>query len=104
MKVVEVRKLEDCFDGSRIFEFRLDQASDQASIDHIGRLGRLEYFRDFARPFFRVTSEKEFMIKGVEGKESFQAIILNRTEENLTRIETWVDQPPVEGVQYGEET
>ncbi len=68
------KKIEDCFDGSRIFEYQFESEIDSVFITKLGRLGKLEYFKDFPRPFFRIITAKGNQFKGVEGEKSFKAI------------------------------
>ena len=90
MNVISTRKVEDCFDGSRVFEVVLDEESSESFVQHMGGLGRLEYFRDFSRPFYRVTRDGEFMINGVEGSRSFQVVFFTSPERGLTMVESHV--------------
>ena len=81
------KKVEDCFDGSRIFEYQFDFAIDSVFIKKLGELGKLEYFKDFPRPFFRIITKKGNQFKGVEGEKNFKAIFtrsdLERGKEEL---------------------
>lgn len=81
------KKVEDCFDGSRIFEYQFDFTIDSAFIKELGTLGKLEYFKDFPRPFFRIITVKGSQFKGVEGEKSFKAIFtrsdLEKGKEDL---------------------
>jgi len=40
----------------------------------MGVLGKLEYFPEFARPYFRVRVERSFLFKGVLGSESMRLV------------------------------
>ena len=68
------KKIEDCFDGSRIFEYTLPREIDEDIIKTLGDLGKLEYFKEFPRPFFRIFTGHEDQIKGVEGEKTFKVI------------------------------
>lgn len=76
----EAKKVEDCFDGSRIFEYQFELPIDPVFIKKLGTLGRLEHFKDFPRPFFRVITKTGNQFKGVEGEKVFKAIF---TRSNL---------------------
>lgn len=81
------KKVEDCFDGSRIFEYDFDSAIDSDFIRNLGTLGKLEYFKDFPRPFFRIITKRGSQFKGVEGEKTFKAIFtrsdLEKGKEDL---------------------
>jgi hypothetical protein len=81
MRVVESKKVEDCLDGSMIKDFSMDEPVDQSFIRHLGNDGSLEYFPDFARPFYRVTKDGLYVLKGVEGNKTFQVVFVTDDEE-----------------------
>ena len=77
MKIVAIRKLQDCFDGSFIKEALLDTAVSKEFIDFLGLQGELEYYGSFARPFYKITVAHKYILKGVEGNSTIR-LILNR--------------------------
>ncbi len=81
MRVVEAKKIEDCLDGSMIKDFSMDEPVDRSFIRHLGVDGTLEYFPDFARPFYRVTKDGMYVLKGVEGNTTFQVVFVTDEEE-----------------------
>ena len=71
----ENKKVEDCFDGSFVYEYNLESPVTEAFIPPLGgRLGRLEYFPDFPRPFFRILGDGGLQAKGVEGERTFRVV------------------------------
>lgn len=70
MRLVDIRKEEDCFDGSRMFELVFDRPLPEEAIRSLGVLGILEYFSDFPRPFYRLTAGDRYLIKGVRDGET----------------------------------
>lgn len=82
MNDFESKKLEDCFDGSRVYEYRLMQSTiDEAFIKSLAALGQLEYFPKFPRPFFRVRSQDGLQLKGVQGEQTFQVILPDKGQQ-----------------------
>lgn len=75
MKVLGIRPLEDCFDGSFIKEMLLDGAIDADFIHYLGRLGELQYFPMFARPFFRIDDRRRFSVQGIEGNRTLRVTL-----------------------------
>lgn len=65
MKVVRLENLEDCFDGSFIKEFELDEMLSESLVKKLGQGCFFEYFADFPRPFFRIEKKDFYQIKGV---------------------------------------
>jgi len=74
MKVLDVRHIEDCLDGSYVRELVLDLPTDRPFINHLGRQGRLCYYGEFARPFFTVVDTSRFKLKGVEGDRTLTLV------------------------------
>lgn len=81
MKIAEVRHIEDCFDGSYLYEILFDTEITPAFIQSLGTEGRLQYHRDFARPFFKATFDGCFTIKGVEGNKTARILAYDKNLE-----------------------
>ena len=94
MKIVELKEVEDCLDGSLIKDVFLDEPVSEGFIRYLGDEGRLEYFPDFARPFFRITRDRDFTIKGVEGNRSFQVVFFRDTAELEGKLREYIDKYP----------
>lgn len=75
MYVTEVKKVEDCFDGSSVFRYWFDQPWTPETINRLEALGKLDYFADFPRPFFRLSATSGLQVKGVEGEDSCQVVL-----------------------------
>lgn len=89
MKIIAVKDLEDCFDGSFMKEALFDAPVDVAFIEHIGKSGKLSYHPSFCRPFYRVDMPDGCIVKGVEGNSTAR-VILQRDDTNasLLRLES----------------
>lgn len=91
MRIIDIKDLEDCFDGSLIKDFLFDEPVNKSFIDYFGKLGKLEYFPDFARPFYRIDRANAFVIKGVEGNKTARITIASKNIfETLSEIEEWI--------------
>jgi hypothetical protein len=75
LNIIKVKELEDCFDGSFMKEVLLDEQVSCEFIHYIGQFGELQYYPDFARPYFRIDIADRCIIKGVEGNRTFRLII-----------------------------
>lgn len=71
-RVVEIRLLENCLDSSAVKEFCLDSPLDETVMRQIARRGKLQYFPDFPRPYFRVDRSRTYVLQGVLGNRSFR--------------------------------
>lgn len=74
MRIVAIRKVEDCFDGSTIYAYGFECPWTREDILQLNGLGQLDFFEDFPRPFFRVLVEGGCQVKGVEGEDNCLAI------------------------------
>jgi hypothetical protein len=85
MKVLKIKELEDCFDGSFIKEALLDTAVTKEFIFFLGKLGELAYYPDFARPFYKITVKNLYVVKGVEGNKTVRLILNKEGIEHAQR-------------------
>jgi len=83
MKILDVQHMEDCFDGSTTVAYCFDETWTKESIFRLKNMGKLEYFPDFPRPFFRLTGAGGLQIKGVQGENSCRVIFPNQGREAL---------------------
>ncbi len=72
MNVVERTHVEDCFNGSAIWELLLSGPVSRADIFSLGDGGDIQYFSHFARPFFKVRIRDLFDVKGIEGNNTLR--------------------------------
>jgi hypothetical protein len=77
VKVVEVKHVEDCFDGSLIKEFLLSEEIRKDFIFVLGRNGTVQYLDSFARPFFKIRVKGTFDVKGIEGNTTMRVHLKN---------------------------
>jgi len=83
MRIVETRKVEDCFDGSAVYAYRFDTPWTEREIRALGALGKLEFFPDFPRPLFRLLGEGGWQMKGVLGEDVCKAIYPRAGRESI---------------------
>lgn len=83
MKIIEIRHIEDCFDGSFIKEIIFDQQIDNEFIKSLEDIGDLNYYQDFARPFFKVELKNVLSVKGVEGNYTIRVLVKNNKALNF---------------------
>lgn len=81
MRIIEIKHVEDCFDGSHIFNYYIDDKINEYFICQLKVIGELKYYSDFPRPFFQLFKKNHYLIKGVLGSNYFQVIILNKNED-----------------------
>jgi hypothetical protein len=88
VKLVGKVKVEDCFDGSSVYRYFFEAAWGREDIRGLQALGRLEYYPDFPRPFFRLIGPGWAQLRGVEGEDSCQVVLPRQgREEVIARLE-----------------
>jgi hypothetical protein len=75
MTIAEIRDADDCVEGSFMKEILLTEPIKRELIDYLGTFGDLQYFPNFARPFFRVDVPGKFIVKGIEGDRRLSAVL-----------------------------
>jgi hypothetical protein len=108
MKIVGVRHIEDCFDGSYIHEILFDADITAAFIRSLGTEGQLQYYPNFARPFFKAMFQDRFTLKGVEGNRTVRVLSyekdLERTLTHLSQLIVGSENPACGAGCDGEES
>lgn len=81
MSELVITRLEDCFDGSSIFEYSVNGKVCEELIFFLGNFGKLDYFPEFPRPYFRVRIDNGSEIRGVYGETSFRITYCRKCKE-----------------------
>jgi hypothetical protein len=89
MKIVEIKEIEECLEGTFMKEILLDDVITRDFIFYLGDIGTLQYFYTFARPFFKVTHEN-YEFKGVEGNRTIRLLLKNKPDHSLQEFQTRV--------------
>ena len=74
MKIVDIKDIEDCFDGTFIKEVLFDECISKEFIFYLGKDGKMQYFPDFAKPYFQINIKDKYTLKGVEGNKTIRII------------------------------
>lgn len=85
MQIINIRKVEDCFDGSAVYSYEFDIVWTYEQIQELEIVGELSYYRDFPKPFFRVKTSEGMQIKGVEGENSCTVFLPHKGKEEMKR-------------------
>lgn len=73
MDLVEVRELEDCFDGGLKLEYRFSAPIGDEFMRGLAADSRLDFFPEFPRPFFKIFHGNGIQLKGVLGDSCIEA-------------------------------
>ena len=74
MKITKIEKLKDCLGGKYINKFFLSEVTNETFIRSLSKYGKLNYYRDFPRPFYKLMLDKGGSIKGVEGENTLHVM------------------------------
>jgi hypothetical protein len=85
MKLLEVLKVEDCFDGGLRFEYRFDGEIAEPFMRGLATGARLDYFPDFPKPFFKIIRGDGVQIKGILGTADIEAFFPSMQKEEIKR-------------------
>ncbi len=77
MNIVCINILNDCLDGSASREFVFNYKISKNVFNLLCVLGKFEYY-EFAKPFFKIFYNENFIVKGVIGDNKLRIIILNK--------------------------
>ncbi|MBF0362829.1 MAG: hypothetical protein HQK49_17555 [Oligoflexia bacterium] len=80
MIIINISIKEDCLDSTIIKEFAFDQSINREYINYLGKLGSMQYFPEFPKPFFSIIVDREFKIKGIEGEKTIRIIFDNKND------------------------
>jgi len=81
MNIIEIKKIEDCFDGSSVYAYIFDKVWTRDTIMRLRMLGQVDYFPDFPRPFFRLCGQEGMQVKGIEGENTCRIIFPKKRKE-----------------------
>lgn len=80
-----MERLEDCLNGDRQYVVQLDAPWTRTEIMKLASMGKLDYFADFPRPFFRMRGAQGTEIKGVEGLSQCRVLVSSRCSEEFRK-------------------
>ncbi len=81
MKVVKIKKVDDCYESNNTVDFLLSGEMTKEFVEHLGTLGKLLFFEDFDIPYFKVIVKGEYTIKGALGKRTIRILLPEDVED-----------------------
>ncbi len=88
--VVGSQVLENCLDHSTVKEFQLSEPVGERVMRRVARHGRLQFFPDFPRPYFRLDRSQTYVVQGVFGnttvRVTFSPLASDDAEEQLRML------------------
>lgn len=83
MKVLKIKKVEDCLESTNVRDILMDSELIKVFIDHLGLLGKLIYYENFKKPFFKVIVRGEYTIKGAQGNKEFRVLLPENADDSI---------------------
>lgn len=74
-------------------DYLLDEPIDKAFILSLRPLGSFVYLDMLKEPFFKIENDY-YMIKGVQGKDYFRIAVHGKHEDELQKLEEFLDSGP----------
>lgn len=92
LRITEITNLEYCLNGPYIKELTFDTEVTDDFIYYLGELGELEYYKSFVKPFYTIEHPLEFILKGIQGKNTAKIILCRKNiDYHLEKFKTLVD-------------
>ncbi len=66
MNLVYFEIVEDCIEAKNVYDAYLSIKNDEVFIKYLSNLGKLVYFDDFDKPYFKVIVRGKYTLKGVQ--------------------------------------
>ena len=74
MKPINIKKLEDCLDGSMVFKYSLPVKISETLMRTLAERGKLQYYPDFPKPFFKIITADGLQVRGIIGEDNFEVV------------------------------
>jgi len=91
LRIISIKRLEECLDGVAVMDFFLDKVVDDKFIQYLGNMGKVEYFPEFPKPFYRITRGGQFVLKGVQGNNVCQIFYFHYLKETEKEIFNYIE-------------
>jgi len=89
--------LENCLDRSVVKEIQLSEPVGEVVMRRLARQGRLQYFPDFPRPYFRLDRSRTYVVQGVFGNTSVRVTFSSLAEADAEdQLRTLIEMPLLE--------
>ncbi|HBE01715.1 MAG: hypothetical protein A2096_09370 [Spirochaetes bacterium GWF1_41_5] len=93
MTIIQIKKIEDCFDGSMIYEIIFNSPVTRPLLDYFAGLGALQYY-NFTRPFYKITVLGKYELQGILNESQLKIILardnpLQFLEEFKIKFKNW---------------
>lgn len=67
--------VEDCIEAKNVYDAYLNIKLNNNLINHLAKLGKLIYFQDFDKPYFKIIVRGKYTIKGISNEDKFRILL-----------------------------
>lgn len=85
MKVINYKQVEDCLEGTNIRDLLLDEPINKEFVEKLARLGKLFFYEDMKKPFFKIIVRGKYTIKGAIGNSSIRVMLPENAEFEMMK-------------------
>ncbi len=85
MKVINYKKVEDCLEGTNVRDLLLDEPINKEFIHKIGQLGKLFFYEEIEKPYFKLIVRGKYTIKGSESNNSLRVMLPENAEFEMIK-------------------
>ena len=94
IQVIDSKVLENCSDRSVVKELELSEAVGELIMKRIARRGKLQYFPNFPRAYFRVDRNRFYVVQGVFGNTTLRVTFSpGRDVDAQKQLEALIETP-----------
>jgi hypothetical protein len=86
MKILKVKKIEGCLEGTNVRDILFDNIIDKPFVDYLAVNGKLIYNETSGKPFFRIIIKSKYIytVKGSVGNKSCRLLLPDLNQDEIT--------------------
>jgi hypothetical protein len=88
MKIINIKKIEGCLEGTNVRDVLFDNAVTKEFILYLGTFGKLIYQDSFEKPFYKVIMQmpdRVYSIKGSQGNKSARLLLTDNNDSEIIK-------------------
>jgi hypothetical protein len=94
IQLVSSEVLENCLDHSVVKQLTVSEPLDEAIMNRMARRGKLQYFPNFPRPYFRIDRNQAYVVQGVFGNTTMRVTFSPRADaETENELKALIETP-----------
>lgn len=93
MKIRKVERIDDCVGSDVIYRYFFDILITEYHLQKLSKLGYLDYYRDFSKPFFIIKTYNGIIIKGVLNENMLEVVFLkNKLKKSKLELNKFLEK------------